>query len=96
MSRLTQKFGSSTTHGGEGVQNSAIYNYTTEELFRMRDEQEKNQKEQSEVYAVRLRKRSPKTYKSNTEFLSPVIKQRDRYHDFFRTSSHSFTVRGRA
>lgn len=52
----------------------------------MRDELERNQKEGSQVYATRLRKRSPKAYKSNTEFLSPVIKQRDRYREFFRTS----------
>lgn len=83
---MTKKFGSSTGHHEEGITNSNLYNYTTEELFRMRDEQEKNLKEMSQVYSTRLRKRSPVNYHSKTEFLSPVIKQKDRYRDFFRTS----------
>jgi hypothetical protein len=83
---MIQKLGNASDHH-EGVSRSMIHNYTTEELFRMRDEQEKNLKEISQVYSTRLRKRSPKTYRSNTEFLSPVIKQRDRYKEFFRTSS---------
>lgn len=83
---MTKKFGSSTAHHEEGISNLNIHNYTTEELFRMRDEQEKNLKEMSQVYSTRLRKRSPVNYRSNTEFLSPVIKQKDRYKDFFRTS----------
>lgn len=58
----------------------------------MRDELEKTQKEGSQVYATRLRKRSPKPYKSNTEFLSPVIKQKDRYREFFRTSKTSLLL----
>jgi hypothetical protein len=80
-----QKYGHSTNHPSDGSK-SALHNYTTEELFRMRDELEKTQKEGSQVYATRLRKRSPKAYTSNTEFLSPVIKQKDRYREFFRTS----------
>jgi hypothetical protein len=73
-------------HDSDGTQKASLHNYTTEELFRLRDEQEKNQKEQSVYYSSRLRKRSPKPYKSNTEFLSPVIKQRDRYREYFKTS----------
>jgi hypothetical protein len=83
-------------HHEEGFSGSMIHNYTTEELFRMRDEQEKNLREKSQVYSTRLRKRSPKTYHSNTEFLSPVIKQQDRYRNFFRASKESFNIRGRS
>lgn len=57
---------------------------TTEELFRLRDEQEKLSKARSSVYATKLRKRSPKPYKDPTEFLSPVIKERDRKRQYFR------------
>lgn len=44
------------------------------------------------VYANRLRKRSPVKYRSNTEFLSPVIKQKDRYREFFRSSRYLLLV----
>jgi actin-related protein len=82
-----QKFGSSSGHrDGDGLAQPALQNYTTEELFRLRDEQEKHDREKSVYYASRLRKRSPKKYQSGTEFLSPVIKQKDRYREFFKTS----------
>lgn len=84
-----QKFGSSSGHREMDEGRAALQNYTTEELFRLRDQQEKSHREQSVFYASRLRKRSPKKYQSNTEFLSPVIKQRDRYREFFKTSSLS-------
>lgn len=83
---LQQKFGSSSLHREGDDSKATLQNYTTEELFRIRDEQEKNNREQSVYYASRLRKRSPKQYHSETEFLSPVIKQRDRYREFFKTS----------
>ena len=84
---MTQKFGSSSGHHDhDGDGKAALQNFTTEELFRLRDEQEKNQRERSVYYASRLRKRSPKQYRSNTEFLSPVIKQKDRYREYFKTS----------
>lgn len=58
---------------------------TTEELFKLRDEQERKLKEKSETYSTKLRKRSPKKYRSSTEFLSPVIKRGNR-REFFRES----------
>lgn len=88
---MTQKFGSSSghhDHDHDGDGKAALQNFTTEELFRLRDEQEKSQREKSVYYASRLRKRSPKQYRSNTEFLSPVIKQKDRYREYFKTSRH--------
>jgi hypothetical protein len=56
---------------------------TTEELFKLRDEHERSLKEKSAQYSTKLRKRSPKAYKSSTEFLSPVIKRQSR-REFFR------------
>lgn len=84
---MIQKYGSSTTHYSETMTKSAMQHLTTEDLFRLRDEQEKSIKEKCVQYSNRLRKRSPKKYTSATEFLSPVIKQKDRYRDFFRSSS---------
>jgi hypothetical protein len=59
---------------------------TTEELFRLKYEHEQKLKEISAGYSSKLRKRAPqpKDHVDNTEFLSPVIKQRDRNREFFR------------
>lgn len=81
-----QKFGPTGAGREDSEGRMALQNFTTEELFRLRDEQEKTHREHSVFYQSRLRKRSPKKYHSGTEFLSPVIKQRDRYKEFFKTS----------
>lgn len=57
---------------------------TTDELFKLRDEQEKASKAKTKEYSDRLRKRSPKEYKDPTEFLSPVHKPSDSYKQYFR------------
>lgn len=59
---------------------------TTEEMFRLKYEHEQRLKEISADYSSRLRKRTPqaKEHVDSTEFLSPVIKQRDRNREFFR------------
>ncbi len=62
----------------------AMQTMTTEELFKLRDEQEKSSKARSLAYASKLRKRSPKPYKDPTEFLSPVHKERDRKRQYYR------------
>lgn len=59
---------------------------TTEEMFRLKYEHEQRLKEISAGYSSKLRKRAPqpKEHVDSTEFLSPVIKQRDRNREFFR------------
>lgn len=65
---------------------AAVKNLTTEELFKLRDEHERSLKEKSVQYSTKLRKRSPKAYRSSTEFLSPVLKRPSR-REFFRQRS---------
>lgn len=59
---------------------------TTEEMFRLKYEHEQRLKEISSDYSTKLRKRAPQSKEQvdSTEFLSPVIKQRDRNREFFR------------
>ena len=64
----------------------AVKNLSTDELFKLRDDHERSLKEKSVQYSSKLRKRSPKAYRSSTEFLSPVLKRPSR-REFFRERS---------
>lgn len=59
---------------------------TTEEMFRLKYEHEQRLKEISADYSGKLRKRAPQSreHVDPTEFLSPVIKERDRARNYFR------------
>ena len=63
-----------------------IQQFSTDELFKMRDEKEKAEKELSEAYCGKLRKRSPVKISDKTRFLDPEADEGEKRREFFRQS----------
>lgn len=70
----------------QSKESERLQTMTTEQLFKLRDDQVREMKEKNQEYKVKLRKREPKVYVDPTEFLSPVIKKKERYQAYFRES----------
>ena len=71
----------------QSKESEKLQTMTTEQLFKLRDDQVREMKEKNQEYKVKLRKREPKVYVDPTEFLSPVIKKKERYQAYFREST---------